>query len=128
MVIKKLQSLIGSHAVLHACPTLREPDGLALSSRNLRLNAAEREAAAAISQALLSIKKELRPGPLQPLVATAKSLLEQHRFKIDYVTIADAATLDEVNGWDGEQSLVALVAAYINEVRLIDNMLLGNNS
>lgn len=128
MIIKKLQGLIHSSAVLHACATLREPDGLALSSRNLRLDKADRTNAPAISQALLLIKKELRPGPLQPLVAAAKQLLEQHHFNIDYVTIADAATLDEVHQWDGEQSLVALIAAYVNGVRLIDNKVLTTGS
>ena len=128
MVIKKLQGLIHSDAVLHACATLREPDGLALSSRNLRLDKADRAKAPAISQALLLIKKELRPGPVQPLVAAAKQLLKQHDFNIDYVTIADAATLDEINQWDGKQPVVALIAAYINRVRLIDNRLLTTGS
>lgn len=128
MIIKKLQELIHSDAVLHACTTLREPDGLALSSRNLRLNKADRIQAPAISQALLLIKKELRPGPLQPLVTAAKQVLEQHHFNIDYITIADAATLDEVHQWDGKQHLVALIAAFINGVRLIDNRVLTTGS
>ena len=124
MVVKKLQTLIQDDAVLHTCPTLREPDGLALSSRNRRLNREERKEAVAISQALLKIKEDLRAGPLHALIAGAKKLLEQHHFKIDYVTIADAATLDEVEWWDGTQPLIALVAAYMIEVRLIDNMML----
>lgn len=128
MVIKKLQTLTGSPAVLHPCATQREPDGLALSSRNLRLNKTERAAAPAIYQALLHIKKEMHEGGLAPLIAEAKALLEQHGFKVDYVTIADAATLDEVDHWDGKQSLIALIAAYLNEVRLIDNMLLTQES
>ena len=124
MVIKKLQTLTGSQAVMHPCATQREWDGLALSSRNLRLNESERAAAPTIYQALLHIKRGLHGGPLQPLITEAKGLLEQHGFKVDYVTIADAVTLDEVNEWDGKESLIALIAAYINEVRLIDNMLL----
>ena len=50
--------------------------------------------------------------------------LEDKGFKVDYVEIASAATLETVTHWNGNDKLVALVAAYINEVRLIDNMLL----
>lgn len=128
MVIKKLQALIDSQSVLHVCATQREADGLALSSRNLRLNEQARAAAPAIYQALLQIKRGLQTGPLAPLVSEAKKLLEQHGFRIDYVTVADSTTLDEVQEWDGRQSLTALIAAYIHEVRLIDNMGLASES
>ena len=52
------------------------------------------------------------------------ALLEQYEFNIDYVEIADAVSLEIVEEWDGKQKLVALVAAYQDEVRLIDNMLI----
>ena len=128
MVVKKLQMLIHCGTVLHSCPTLRELDGLALSSRNRRLNPVERREAPAIFQALLRIKNDLHAGPVDGLIAAAKSFLEQHHFKVDYVTIADAATLDEVGLWDATKPLIALVAAYLNEVRLIDNMMLTADS
>lgn len=124
MVIKKLQELIHSAAVLHACATMREPDGLALSSRNLRLNEKERNEAVTISQVLFYIKEALRPGSLDVLIHEGKKMLEQHHFKTDYVAIAEADTLEQVSHWDGNTRLIALIAAYINEVRLIDNMLL----
>ena len=50
--------------------------------------------------------------------------LTAENFKVDYVAIADAGTLEPVQSWDGERPLVALTAAYLNEVRLIDNMLI----
>ncbi|MBL7721162.1 MAG: pantoate--beta-alanine ligase, partial [Chitinophagaceae bacterium] len=46
-------------------------------------------------------------------------------FRVDYIEIADAKTLKAVNNWDGKKKLVALVAAFLNEVRLIDNLLLN---
>ena len=52
-------------------------------------------------------------------------ILEENGFKIDYVEIAQTETLAPVTNWDGNQKLVALVAASLNEVRLIDNMLLN---
>ena len=123
MVVKKLLELTAMGAVLNTCPTLREPDGLARSSRNLRLKEQERSEAVFISKALLHIKENLQPGPLHELVASAENILTQHHFKTDYVSIADAGTLEPVTNWNGKQKLVALVAAYMNDVRLIDNMI-----
>ena len=51
---------------------------------------------------------------------------DENGFKVDYVTIADAATMQPISKWDGKIALVALVAAYLNDVRLIDNILLQN--
>lgn len=103
-------------------PTVRETDGLAMSSRNLRLPAADREKATAIYKALSYIRSHLSPGPLAPILHEAGNLLEQQGFRIDYVAIADADSLSPVTDWDGKQALVALVAAFLGEVRLIDNM------
>lgn len=125
MVVKRLLSLINSQTALHTCPTLREPDGLAMSSRNMRLNATERQQAVAISKALFTIKDQLQQHPPAVLVNNATNLLQQHQFKIDYVAIADANTLQPVSNWNGQQPLVALIAAFQNEVRLIDNLVLN---
>lgn len=125
MVVKRLLALINSQTALHTCPTLREPDGLAMSSRNMRLNATERQQAVAISKALFSIKDQLQQQPPKVLITNATNLLLQHQFKIDYVAIADANTLQPVSNWNGQQPLVALIAAFQNEVRLIDNLVLN---
>ncbi len=122
MVVARLLTLIGSGTVLHACPTLREPGGLAMSSRNMRLNADERKRAEAIYHALTYLKDQLRPGKLAGLISKAVSMLEAQGFRVDYVEIADATTLEKVGSWDGCRPLVALIAAFMNEVRLIDNM------
>jgi len=126
-IIKKLLELTGfdESVKLKMCPTLREPDGLAMSSRNLRLGEEERKKAVAISQALGNIKKNLKPGNTGLLVAEAKSFLSMQGFKTDYIEIADAGTLEPVNNWDGSQKMIALAAAALNEVRLIDNLLLN---
>lgn len=124
MVIKKMIAVTGLDTGVTICPTLRESDGLAMSSRNMRLNAAEREKAVLISQVLNFIKKEIKPGYLEDLKIRAVNYLNAEGFKTDYVEIAAAENLTLQEFWDGKLPLVALAAAYLNEVRLIDNMLL----
>lgn len=125
MVVKELIRQEHLKLEFHTIPTLRETDGLAMSSRNRRLDAAQREKAPAIYQALQSIQMHLAPGPLGELKQKAIRELESKGFRVDYISISDATTLEEVSEWDGERRLVALAAAYLQEVRLIDNLLLS---
>lgn len=124
MVVAKLLEIKQAGIVLNTCPTLRERDGLAMSSRNMRLNTEDRKNAIAIFIALNHIKENFQPGNLEGLKNNAHDILKKHQFKPDYVEITDAVTLQTQSDWDGKQKLVALVAAFINEVRLIDNMIL----
>ncbi|MEO7982924.1 MAG: pantoate--beta-alanine ligase [Bacteroidota bacterium] len=125
MVIKKLVELMGQadQIRINICPTLREADGLAMSSRNMRLNEDERKRSTAIYHSLVMIKNELAAANLSMLKKKAQTILEEAGFKVEYVEIADAGDLSPVNSWDGKQKIVALIAAFMNEVRLIDNML-----
>ncbi len=127
MVIKKLLALIGlSNAILvNICPTLREPDGLAMSSRNVRLNEDERIKATAIFRNLSFIKENLTTGDLKGLKETAFRNLSEAGFNVDYIEIADANDLSIIDDWDGQKKLVALASAFMKEVRLIDNILLN---
>jgi len=125
MVVKRLIQIMQSGIELYACSTLREEDGLAMSSRNLRLNETERKNAAGIWQALNYLKQNIQPGKLTTLINNSKIILIEKQFNIDYVEIASADTLKLINEWDGNQKIIALVAAYQNEVRLIDNLLLN---
>jgi len=127
MVIKKLVELIGMKELinLNISPTLRENNGLAKSSRNTRLSENERIKAAAIFQTLHSIKEQLQKGELNSLKIQAFNKLTEKDFKVDYVEIADAGDLQIADRWDGKQKLVALAAAHLNHVRLIDNILLN---
>jgi len=125
MVVSRLLNIMQSPVVLHTCATLREPDGLAMSSRNTRLNENERKNALAIFAALQFIKENIQPGNVSAVIEQSRRMLEEKEFRIDYVAIADAETLEPVMNWDGRQKLSALVAAFQHEVRLIDNMLLN---
>lgn len=126
LVITRLLTLMGpggNGIQIHICPTLREKNGLAMSSRNMRLNEAEREKAAMIHQSLLQIREELQPGNLAALKQKIAGQLTSQGFKPDYVELANARTLSLVEVWDGKEELVALIAAFLSGVRLIDNML-----
>jgi len=127
MVIKRLIELTGLSGRIktNICPTIREPDGLAMSSRNMRLNETERKTATEISKTLFYIREKIKPGPIIDLKQTAFKMLESKGFKVDYMEIADAVNLEMVNDWNGKQKIVALAAAYLNEIRLIDNVILN---
>jgi pantoate--beta-alanine ligase len=127
MVIAKLLEVtgIGNKTSVTICPTLREPSGLAMSSRNMRLTEEEKTRAATIYRALCLIKDQLAKGDITLLKEKANALLEDNHFRVDYVEIADARTLEPAHMWDGKQKLVALVAAFLGEVRLIDNLLIS---
>lgn len=124
MVIDHLISTEQIPTKLHIAPTLRETDGLAMSSRNVRLTKEQRQTAVAISQTLTDMKKQLRPGSLLKMKENATAFLASKGFKVDYTEIAHAKTLELIDNWNGNDPLVALIAAYLGEVRLIDNMVL----
>ena len=127
IIIKKLTELIQSPTQIIVCPTLRESDGLAMSSRNMRLTSVERMKAVKISEVLLFIKQEIKPGNLQDLKQRCINYLTYEGYNVDYVEIADATNLTLLQNWDGKTKLVALVAAFLNEVRLIDNRIVNED-
>ena len=122
MVINHLIEAEKIPTKLHIAPTLRESDGLAMSSRNVRLTKEDRQTAVAISQTLKEMKKQLQLGNLLKIKEQAKEFLSSKGFRVDYTEIAHAQTLQIVDNWNGSDPLVALIAAYLGEVRLIDNM------
>jgi pantoate--beta-alanine ligase len=125
MVVNRLLEIMHSDTALNTCPTLREEEGLAMSSRNNLLSAEDRKKASIIYSVLKYLKDKIQPGGLAQLKDTGRIMLEQVGLKPDYVEIADAITLERVNSWDGKQSVVALIAAFLADVRLIDNMILS---
>jgi pantoate--beta-alanine ligase len=127
MIINKLIHLMHLEDQIQTkiCPILREKDGLAMSSRNTRLNGEQRGKATALFETLVFLKQNLNKGSLVDLKNEATNLLQKKNFKTDYVEIADAKTLKPINEWDSRTNIVGLVAAYIDGVRLIDNMMLG---
>ena len=124
MVIKKLLQLMNLNIQLIICPTLREESGLAMSSRNMRLKDDEKKQASEIYKILMFIKQNLKEKSLAEIKKEAEDYLAKKDFRVDYVEIANADNLKIVDEADDNINLITLVAAYIDDVRLIDNMLL----
>jgi pantoate--beta-alanine ligase len=124
MVITWLLSFMNSRAQLITAPTVRQPDGLALSSRNTRLSEIGRKKAVSIYETMLFVKNSLKPGEMNGLLDQARNSLSEKGFSVDYVEIANANDLRLTDNWDGQAQLICLVAAFIEEVRLIDNMII----
>jgi pantoate--beta-alanine ligase len=106
-------------------PTVREPDGLAMSSRNAYLSSADRQRATAISAGLSAARDQVEKGERRAsvLLAKATSLIVQGVDRIDYIELRDAQTLRPVDNVDGPA--VMLVAAFVGNTRLIDNLRMG---
>ena len=124
MVVAAMIKLRSHPTQLRVCPTVREADGLAMSSRNMRLNENERNQALAIIRSLQTIKDKMKPGDVTALTDAARQYLQANGFVVDYVEIADAQNLNVLQHWDGQSPIVALAAAFVNDVRLIDNLAL----
>lgn len=125
MIIKKLLQLTNREdkVELIVAPTVREEDGLAMSSRNLRLNNEERKIAPLIFAELSFIKEHIHSRTIAELEGEAKDRLKQKGFKVDYVEIAKADDLSAAK--NSSDKLVALVAASTGDIRLIDNLILN---
>jgi pantoate--beta-alanine ligase len=126
MVINKLLEITGlSQTIqLKVSPTLREADGLAMSSRNVRLSPEAHAQATAIYKTLAWVKDHIKTKEIFILQQEAAQNLLQNGFnKVDYISIADGVTLEPVTKPVAGQQLVVLAAAFINNVRLIDNLI-----
>ena len=103
-------------------PTVREADGLALSSRNVYLPAEGRRTALALSRALQAGVAAAPGGPSAVVDAALEVLEAEPGLRLDYLELVDPATLDPVTRWNGEALLA--VAGWVGNTRLIDNVVL----
>ena len=106
-------------------PTVREPDGLAMSSRNQYLSPTDREKALAISRGLFAAQAEFKKGVRQTnrLITTIQHILLEQHLSIDYIAAVDPITLKHVDAATGP--VVLAVAARVGTTRLIDNITLA---
>ena len=108
-------------------PTVRESDGLAMSSRNRRLDQAQRAAAVCVSQGLRAAEALLHRGvhDAHALVAAVTSVVEDEPLaRLEHVALVDPATFDPID--DVQHTALLLIAAWFGEVRLIDNLLISS--
>lgn len=109
------------------CPIQREPDGLAMSSRNTYLNPAERQAATVLSRALRAAQADFASGERQAEALRQRMteiIQAEPLARLQYVSCADPFSLQELDGPIASQALLSM-AVYIGKTRLIDNTLLG---
>jgi len=125
MVLKKMVSDLNIPVGIEILPTVREENGLAMSSRNKRLDEAQKEAALIIFEVLCFLKENIFEIDMADLKVKSVEKLKAKGFDIDYVEITDEL-LKTITTAEKKQTIVALIAASIGEVRLIDNMILNN--
>jgi pantoate--beta-alanine ligase len=127
MVIKRLLEMTGKAESVQIviCPTIREADGLAMSSRNIRLTEPQRILAGTLYQCLVSIQGKQQSDNFMLVQKECIDLLRDKGFEPEYVMLADADDLTLLENFDAEKRMVALIAARIGNVRLIDNLLLN---
>jgi pantoate--beta-alanine ligase len=142
VVVRRLSADLHLGVEIRVLPTVREPDGLAMSSRNAYLSPLERAAAPGIFRALCEARDRLRGGarPVADVLAGARRAIEAlgHDFRVDYLELRDAATLAELDaetrrgarlgarpGIDGRAPIQVVLAAavFAGRARLIDNVL-----
>lgn len=124
-IISRMLELQKSKIVLVSCPIIREKDGLAMSSRNVRLAEADRPKAALMHQTLeeaAEMVENYAPAEIQRICST-KLKLEQ-AFKLEYFEIVDGRTLLPISIFEDTDYAVALTAVWVGDVRLIDNIIL----
>jgi pantoate--beta-alanine ligase len=124
LVIRRMVDDLNLPLEIRVCPIVREPDGLAMSSRNQYLSPEERKQALCLYRALTACEAEIAAGQhdVNTLINTMKTIIEQDQGQIDYISIVDTETLEPLEKIAGN-TLVA-VAVHIGRTRLIDNLLI----
>jgi pantoate--beta-alanine ligase len=122
LVIKRMVRDLDIATEIIGAPIIREPDGLAMSSRNSYLSAQDREMAPHLNATLVAIARELREGvAANRALAQGRSLLEHAGFEVDYVELCDADTLEPLDRVDAGAARL-LAGAWLSGTRLIDNI------
>ena len=120
-IINRMSSSEGLGVKIIGCEILREPSGLALSSRNIHLSSQEKKAALTISKSVFGIKHQLNNKSLQETELEIATELKRAGLEPDYVKIVNASTLDPLQNETNSGQARLLIAAYSGKTRLLDN-------
>ena len=124
-IIQKLVCELNFKVELHSIPTLREADGLALSSRNLRLDPEQRKQAKIFYTVLLGAKADLKAGQdLADVKKSVSSEVESAGVRLEYFELVDSKNLNSLEYVEHSRQPIMCIAGYVGDVRLIDNMFL----
>ena len=121
-IIKAMVKQEGLNLEIISCDIVREVDGLAMSSRNTRLNNIDRQRAVEISKALFKSKELANDTEVASLISFVKDQLNKEYFKLEYFEIVHPETLQLIKNWKDVEYAVGCVAVWIGGVRLIDNI------
>ena len=124
-IIKKMVEKTKLPVKIHEVPTLREEDGLAMSSRNVRLTETQRKEATIIYETLTKVKEWFKVISLEEIKQKVTDIFRNSNFELEYFVIADEKTLKETDYFYKDKNYRAFIVAYASDVRLIDNMHLG---
>ena len=105
------------------CPIMRENDGLAMSSRNVRLTPSQRQIAPAVHKALVaSLEYALTHTVEETKQRVINEINSQPEMEVEYYEIVDSLTMQPIANWDDSKCPVGCITVYCGEVRLIDNI------
>lgn len=122
-IVKEMTKQLGLPVEIKPCPTKRESDGLALSSRNLLLSTEERSHALAISKALRESKAFAAEHSVDETLRFVEQQIASDGFlRLEYYAIVDGNTLQAIRNWGDTDFAVGCIAAFCGNVRLIDNI------
>jgi pantoate--beta-alanine ligase len=126
MIISRLVRELAFDTKLVCAPIIREQDGLAMSSRNTRLSADERKNASALIGCLIESRVKLLQGAsIDSVQTTASEQFKKNNIRLEYLALADRNDLKLLGKINDPANAILLIAAYIGEVRLIDNIFLS---
>lgn len=125
MVVKSLVKQLSLPVEIIACPILREPDGLAMSSRNTRLTAEERIIAGMIPDIMQQANNIVKQQGIEAAKKFVVDLVAKiSSMKLDYFEVCDAETLESLTNYNPKNKAVSLIAVFVGNIRLIDNWII----
>lgn len=126
-IIRQLVRELKFNTKLNSVPTMREPDGLAMSSRNMRLTTTQRSKAVVLYKALTQARTWLKEGVKIEEVKSKVEKIVHHdpEIRLEYFEVADSENLNSLNRVEESSAPILCIAAFLGDVRLIDNMFLS---
>ena len=123
LIISRMAKKFNFSLEIVPCPIIREPDGLAMSSRNIRMTIRERQVAPLIFEVLCGVKAKVGSVPVKKLKEWAvNKFSKEPLFSVEYIEIADKHTLLPLENWKSKENAMVLAAVNLNDIRLIDNL------
>ena len=122
-VIRQMARIHHPNIQIISCPTIRETDGLAMSSRNLRLSAKQRKAATTLSKVLFFLRDQGTALPLSEAKSKALSIIEAvPEINLEYLEIVNPEAFERLSKWPNSTEVRACISAHLGDIRLIDNV------